>query len=457
MKSSRPFALAAFAAALVTAPTQAQTQPPLSQSWPLAVWSKTYGDPLPGENLFDLRRAANGDLLVAASSGPTATSFSSGWLVRLDATTGSVVSESTVGAGPGPSFDVIDGGALAADGGVLFTGRYVVDLFSKHDAWAVRVDAQGQPLWWYGFTRPLVGRHFLLDAVELPSGSWVVAGATSAIDEPPQRALVAKFSPAGQLEWYYEYGGGVVEQVQSVTPTQDGGVALAGTSNSSGAGSDDAWILKLDADGAIEWQWTYGGRGLDQARAIVELADGSFAVAATTDGSTASGYAPWILRLDAQGDLLWSVVVDGVWGDVQAIAPARRGGVVAHGRVGEPGFPTNDLWAVELDRAGNVRWQRAYEGASGDWGAEVLPLPSGLVLGGVWGSGFPEQDLWVTRTGPDGELAGCGLDRSTSFALLHPEVTVQAGAAVRFAGGAVELPLSFGPGTPTTTVIEQCE
>ena len=48
----------------------------------------------------------------------------------------------------------------------------------------------------------------------------------------------------------------------------DGGQIVVGWTDSFGAGDRDAWVLKLDANGAPEWQRSYGGPGRDEARFV---------------------------------------------------------------------------------------------------------------------------------------------------------------------------------------------
>ena len=419
-------------------------------------WARTYGGPVAQQGLYDLRQLPGGTLAVAGFTGSFGTSSPSGWLMHVEQPTGDVLLERAIGVG---ASGVTDGAAVAADGGALFLGRIIVDLFVKHDGWLVRTDPEGAVVWVRRFTQPGTGRHFLFDAVELADGSWVAAGATGLLDHPPQAAWVVRLTAAGDLLWQYEYGGGLSDTARAITPTSDGGFAVAGWTNSAGAGLDDAWVMKIDAGGGVVWQRTFGGLDSDQAEHIVELPDGGFAVAGSSNSLTSTGHAPWVLRLDAGGGLLWHRVVGSdVWGDLGAVELTADGQLVVVGRVGEPGFPTNDLWCAQLEAdTGATRWQRAYEGDSGDFGSAVLPLSGdSVVLGGTWGWGFEDESVWLLRTGRKGGFSDCDIVRPTSFELSSPPVTVGHGPLVRSPGTTPLLPFAATSEPSHATVTAIC-
>jgi hypothetical protein len=428
---------------------------------PAPTWSRTYGGVVSEQGLHALRQLPNGRLVAAGYTASFGGPSQFSWLLGLDLSSGDVQVERASSSALG---GYTDGAGIAADGGALFLGRDVLDIQTKHDAWLQRVDASGQVLWSVGFTRPGTGRHFLFDAAELPDGSWIAVGATGVLDFPPQAAWVVRLSASGALLWQSEYGAGVADTARAVAPCADGGFALVGATNSSGAGDDDLWAMKLDASGAIEWQRTFGGGGADRGEDIVELDDGSLAIVGATDSFTASGHAPWVLRLGANGALLWHRIVDGgVWGDLEGVARANDGQIVVVGRVAEPGFPTNDLWCAKLAASnGRVLWQRAYDGGLGDFGSVVLPLVgpganTDYVVGGVWGFGFPSESVWLSRTDRLGGLGGCGGERTTNLPVVRPSIAVAAGLAVREVGE----PQLEQPGAQeaasSATVIDMCQ
>jgi hypothetical protein len=67
------------------------------------------------------------------------------------------------------------------------------------------------------------------------------------------------------------------------------------------AGLADIRVLKLDRDGNIQWQKTYGGRSDDFASSIQQTSDGGYIVAGTVNSFGEGGI--WVLKLDANGDI----------------------------------------------------------------------------------------------------------------------------------------------------------
>ena len=55
--------------------------------------------------------------------------------------------------------------------------------------------------------------------------------------------------------------------------TSDGGYAFFGPTTSFGAGAQDAWLVKVDSNGNMEWNKTYGGTANEYAVYIIQTAD----------------------------------------------------------------------------------------------------------------------------------------------------------------------------------------
>ncbi|HHT9118139.1 MAG TPA: hypothetical protein ACFYD1_05875, partial [Candidatus Hypogeohydataceae bacterium YC38] len=111
--------------------------------------------------------------------------------------------------------------------------------------------------------------------------------------------------------WAAIYGGANEERAYSIQQTSNGGYIVAGWTRSFGAGEADAWVLKLKADGTVEWQKTYGGVKDDMAYSIQQTSDGGYIVAGGTKSFGAGEADAWVLKLRADGTVEWQKTCGG--------------------------------------------------------------------------------------------------------------------------------------------------
>jgi hypothetical protein len=97
--------------------------------------------------------------------------------------------------------------------------------------------------------------------------------------------FVAKFGSDGNLTWSRGYGGDEGDFPGGVVARADGTVLIGGESASFGAGSDDAFLLKLDANGKGVACNSWGGPGIDHGDDVELAPNGTILLAGTTASS----------------------------------------------------------------------------------------------------------------------------------------------------------------------------
>jgi len=245
---------------------------------------------------------------------------------------------------------------------------------------------------------------------------------------------VVKLDGAGNLVWQNALGGDKTETAYSVKQTADGGYILAGSaaSNSNGDvsannGQTDFWVVKLDVNGNLVWEELYGGNKSDVANAVVQTADGGYAVAGWTSSNNSGdvsgnhgGSDFWVIKLDAAGILLWQKALGGTKGDLgNAIQQTADGGYVVAGSTasnngnvsGNNG--SNDFWIVKLDASGNILWQNALGGSASDKASSVQQTADGgYIAAGVTKSNDGDvsgnngnEDYWIVKLDAAGNLS----------------------------------------------------
>ncbi|HET6991845.1 MAG TPA: hypothetical protein VFJ43_11000 [Bacteroidia bacterium] len=125
----------------------------------------------------------------------------------------------------------------------------------------------------------------------------------------------------GNQRWIKYYGGVGNETCWAFDKTADGGFVIGGYTNSFGAGGDDYYIVKTDADGNVVWTKTYGGLYNDDATNIITVNNGFLISGISNSGHDNNA---WILRLNVNGDSIWSFNTGGN-GDDGAMSACEYG------------------------------------------------------------------------------------------------------------------------------------
>ena len=207
------------------------------------------------------------------------------WVLKLDAG-GNFVWAKTYGG------DYASAVVPANDGGYVVLGYF--GSFGI-GTWVLRLDAAGNIVWqkWYGGC-------VASDLQIASDGGYVLVGYVSSGPGNADACLL-KVDETGNLAWQKVFGGTDLDYAKSVLAVAAGGYVVAGYTRSFGAGNDDAWLLKLDATGNIVWQRTYGGPGWDRAFSVQATADGGYLIAGSTSPVPGSVSNAWLLKVDANG------------------------------------------------------------------------------------------------------------------------------------------------------------
>ena len=151
----------------------------------------------------------------------------------------------------------------------------------SYDFWVVKISETGAIVWEKSFGGDEIDEAWSI--VKSGDGNYLIAGDTRSNDVDVSHNIGAadlwliKISPTGELLWEKTLGGTNFDVARDISATQDGGFLLAGSSRSDDVdvtenkGQNDAWALKVDSNGTIEWQTSVGGTNIDFAYGITEL------------------------------------------------------------------------------------------------------------------------------------------------------------------------------------------
>ncbi len=121
-----------------------------------------------------------------------------------------------------------------------------------------------------------------------------------------RRALATTHRKKGRAasdSWERFFGGNKRETSFSIAAFPDGSTISAGYTRSKGNGNADILLLRLGADGKLIWQKTYGGKARDMATSVAILPDGGFVTASISQSGTKNQGNALIMRHDKKVSL----------------------------------------------------------------------------------------------------------------------------------------------------------
>jgi len=232
------------------------------------------------------------------------------------------------------------------------------------------------------------------------------------------------------IQWQKAFGGNSFDQGYSIQQTTDGGYIVAARTRSSDLfgyhGGHDVWVLKLNNLGAIQWKKIFGGTNNEGPRKIIQTSDGGYLFIGYTasndfdvSGNHGGDFDGWVVKLNSNGAIQWQKTLGGSgWDEIWSVQLTADNGYILAGRSssvdGDVTFNNGqlDFWVVKLSESGEIVWQKSFGGSENDIATSVKQTSDGgyVVVGetssndgdvtGLHGN----VDFWVLKLSPLGVL-----------------------------------------------------
>lgn len=284
----------------------------------------------------------------------------------------------------GSDYDEIFSIQQTNDGGYIAVGDYTDVDNEIYQAWVFKLDSNGNLVWDNYFGEYDYGATSIQ---KIKNDEFVIAGYAS------DDAWVLKLNSNGNVVWEKQFGGLWYDWANSIQQTTDEGYIVAGVKDFVGdSGKGDGWFFKLDSDGELEWEKTFGdtskslwektseGSSDDTANSIQQTKDGGYIVAGQTElkdevlGKDCEyydsckyfmNYEAWILKLDSNGELEWDKIFGNKKFDdaVYSILQIKDGGYIAAGYTNVDNECLSNpepAWIIKLDSKGEIEWDKKY-------------------------------------------------------------------------------------------------
>lgn len=244
--------------------------------------------------------------------------------------------------------------------------------------------------------------------VEMYDHSMVMVGYTKREDDNMYLTVV-KINENGEKVWdkvfkdYYNSIG------NSIITTYDHNLVFTGFCYKDGAYFSDVWVVKMDEDGNVVWEKTFGSDGDDVANCVIETSDHGYAIVGGTEANADFRTDFWLLKLDENGNKVWDQTFGGAKEDyAKCVVETSDKGLALAGYTQSKGSgdrgSNRSFWVIKTDSQGNLLWDNTYGESHFDVATSICTTPDdGLAVAGYTKSeGVVNNDILVFKLAADG-------------------------------------------------------
>ncbi|MCD4735901.1 MAG: hypothetical protein K8R53_07635 [Bacteroidales bacterium] len=268
------------------------------------------------------------------------------------------------------SADYLFGMCQTSDGGYFLTGKTYNGGGGLGDVDYKKIDSNGNLSWefWNG-TTDVDGNY---DVIQNSEGGFTVCNFTKGFGAGDSDVWIRKMDASGGSIWGYYYGGADYDIGYAIVENSAGGYAIAGATESAGAGLKDLYFFTIDNSGSTEHIKVFGGVNNDVANDLIQDSDGNYVLAGYT-GSFGAGYDDfYIKKLDGSGSNIWGYAFGGTLTDrAYSIIETADQGYAICGYTSSFSVGNQDLWLVKLNKSGQYQWSWSFGAPSAEFGYEI--------------------------------------------------------------------------------------
>ncbi len=242
--------------------------------------------------------------------------------------------------------------------------------------------------------------------VNLTDGGYLLVGNTESYGNGQSDAWIIKLDKYGQIDWRRTYGGAQKDEANGVIITKDQHFLVVGTTQSQGNGKEDIWLLKLNSKGRKVWEKTYGTSLMDVGSAVCQMPNGNYALTGFSQMETTKKASMSVICVNPQGTLIWQQTFGGNNWDVgMGIIANKRNELTIAGHSKSFSNGNSDGWIVKLDKDGKALWKENFGGTEADIFTDIKAYKNGsyLVVGSTRSNSQGWEDVWVMKLNAQGK------------------------------------------------------
>ncbi len=235
-------------------------------------------------------------------------------------------------------------------------------------------------------------------------GGYIITGYVGSNTYGYYDLVLIKMDANGNVMWQKTYGNSWdAERGYDVREISSGGYIITGK----GGGNPNVWLIRTDTSGDTLWIKEYGGTDWDVGFSVCETSDKGYIIAGYTQSYGSGSSDVYLIRTDSSGNLIWQKTFGGTNPDeAHCVKQTSDGGYIIAGHTGSYGAGLDDVYLIKTDSSGNLLWSKTFGGSSYDYGYGVEQTSDGgyIVVGETSSFGAGSYDVYLIKTDPSGNV-----------------------------------------------------
>jgi len=174
-----------------------------------------------------------------------------------------------------------------------------------------------------------------------------------------QTQVSAPLNDGPPIEWSQQIGRQWRDVSYSVIQTSDGGYLSIGSTNLIHPTRYNAYVVKTDSTGNLEWEKSIFGPFREEAMSGLETREGNFLIAGRIK-NTKRGPHLYLTMLDREGNFIWSSIMPRDTADEFGSIIQTSDGYIISGYNIEEDMRDTDALIIKTDLEGELVWRKTY-------------------------------------------------------------------------------------------------
>ncbi|MEP7319941.1 MAG: T9SS type A sorting domain-containing protein [Panacibacter sp.] len=310
------------------------------------------------------------------------------------------------------------------DNGIAIAGYCTTAQYFNFaaDAFVLKINAQGKALW----CKTIGGTESdnLNGIIENKRGDLIAAGSTRSYGSGLNDIYLVKLTPRGNLVWTHTYGTANEDIAYSITETKNG-FGICGMS-----GNFLPFVARYDTIGNALWSKTISGNGATGVyNSITQTDDNGLALTGYT-GTTSNGYDVLTTKINSNGVGEWCITLGNAGDDKgYSIMQDAGGDYVINGYAdyARSGYQQS-LYLIKLSSTGTLTWNKTITEENDAMGTSLCGSNDNgyIVTGCAWKTTdgyYYKPDIYLAKFDAFGAICGIA-NAQNDLKTIRPDIAV---------------------------------